>query len=219
MKITSLKKRRKNLKNCLNKFNKILLIIISILFINLSCASSSFSEENLKAKHQIDNLMEDLFNYVKSNKIDKKTNKDQTIKLVQKYLNLDFMARATSGHYWKKASEEQKSKYKNYLIHKIINTINLHLNTLEDMTFQNTNVEKRGKKLIYVKGFVKSMKNDRKKIKLMWKIFSKDYSILDLEVEKISLIRTQKSETMSSLRKNKGDFSQLFENLKKINTQ
>ena len=52
-------------------------------------------------------------------------------------------------------------------------------------------------------------------IKMKWKLFAKDYSLLDLEVEKISLIQSQKSETLSLLKKHKGDFSKLFEEISK----
>ena len=50
---------------------------------------------------------------------------------------------------------------------------------------------------------------------MKWKLFAKDYSLLDLEVEKISLIQSQKSETLSLLKKHKGDFSKLFEEISK----
>ena len=32
--------------------------------------------------------------------------------LIKKYINLDFMSKATTGSFWKKASETQKEKYK-----------------------------------------------------------------------------------------------------------
>ena len=69
------------------------------------------------------------------------------------------MARATSGKYWKKASEEQKKQYKDFLISKIIDSVDLHLKALENISFEHTTSQKRGKKLIYVNGYIKNKTN------------------------------------------------------------
>ena len=50
--------------------------------------------------------------------------------LIKKYINLDFMSKATTGSFWKKASEIQKEKYKAALLKQIVITIEDHLNTL-----------------------------------------------------------------------------------------
>ena len=205
------------MKNYLNKLNKIFFITLTIISINFNCESFASSSELDKAKKQIDNLMFDLFEYVKANKISNKENKNKSILIIKKYLNLDFMAKATSGKYWKNANPNQRETYKEFLISKIIDSVDLHLKALENISFKHTNSQKRGKKLIYVNGFIE---NKRKKVvKIKWKLFSKDNSILDLEVEKISLIQSQKSETISLLKKNNGDFSKLFEEIKKSNTK
>ena len=47
--------------------------------------------------------------------------KKRTIKikfLIQKFVNIDFMARATTGAYWKKATRVQKDKYKVVLLNR-----------------------------------------------------------------------------------------------------
>ena len=213
MKINLLKKRKKNLKNYWNRVKKTFFIVLSIFILNFAVDNSSKANDIEKAKQQIDNLMLDLFNYVKANKDSNKKNKEKSIILIKKYLNLDFMARATSGKYWKNASENQKIQYKDFLISKIIDSVDMHLKALENISFEHTTSQKRGKKLIYVNGYIKNKTNNL--IKMKWKLFAKNYSLLDLEVEKISLIQSQKSETISLLKKYKGDFSKLFDEIKK----
>ena len=152
--------------------------------------------------------MKDLIVYVKN-----KENKKDTIKHKDKlltYLNLDFMARATSGKYWKKASKTEQLNYTNLLFLKILHSINLHTNKLKTMTFVHKKIEKRGKKLIYVKGLLKN--EDKQEVNVIWKMYSKDLTILDLQIEKISLIKTQKSETINLLRKYKGNFKKFLDN-------
>ena len=54
---------------------------------------------------------------------------------------------------------------------------------------------------------------DTKKIKnldITWKLSSKENKILDVEIEKISLIKTQKLEMRPLLKKNKNNFSQFI---------
>jgi ABC-type transporter MlaC component len=137
--------------------------------------------------------------------------------LINKYINLDFMAKATTGSFWKKATDDQKIKYKLVLLHQIVNTIEDHLNTLATMSYKPLSSELRGEKLVYVRGIIEDRKKNNPPINLLWKLSKgKDetFSILDLEIEGISLIRSHKSETTSILRKNKGDFDFLIEKLK-----
>ena len=168
----------------------------------------SYAEVNANAKKQIDNLMHDLVTYVE-NKDKSKKNFSYKKQLI-KYLNLDFMARATSGKYWKTASKKQKEKYKELLFLKIMYSINLHTKKLKEIDFVHKKIEKRGKKLIYVKGLLKN--KDKQEINVIWKMYSKDLTIIDLQIEKISLIKTQKSETINLLRKYKGNFKKFLNN-------
>ena len=46
------------------------------------------------------------------------------------------MARATTGSFWKKATNTQKEKYKSALLKQIVNTIEEHLNTLSTFILQ-----------------------------------------------------------------------------------
>ena len=137
--------------------------------------------------------------------------------LIKKYINLDFMSRATTGRFWKKASEVQKKKYKVALLKQIVLTIEEHLNTLATLSYTPKKSEKRGKKLIYVRGLIEDPNKKKPDINLLWKLAANkngSFLILDLEIEGISLVSSQKAETVSVLRKNRGDFDIL---LKKMN--
>ena len=68
-----------------------------------------------------------------------------------------------------------------------MHSINLHTKKLKNITFIHNKIEKRGKKLIYVKGTLKNADNPG--INIIRKMYSKDLSIIDLQIEKISLIK------------------------------
>ena len=137
--------------------------------------------------------------------------------IIEQYLNLNFMAKATTGSFWNKATNDEKIKYELALLDQIINTVEEHLNTLATLSYKPIKSELRGKKLLYITGVIEDKSKIKPPINLLWKLSKgKDEAIkiLDLEIEGISLIRSHKSETMSILRKNKGDFNDLIEKLK-----
>ena len=138
--------------------------------------------------------------------------------LIKKFINLDFMSRATTGSFWKKATHIQKEQYKNALLKQIVNTIEEHLNTLATLSYKPQKSEARGKKLVYVKGKIKDHNKKLPDVNLLWKL-AKDKSgkflVLDLEIEGISLVSSHKAETMSILRKNQGNFNALLDTFTK----
>jgi len=138
--------------------------------------------------------------------------------LIKQFVNLDFMAKATTGSFWKKATKTQKELYKSALLKQIVSTIEEHLYTLANLSYKPLKTEARGKKLVYVKGIIRDDSKKIPDVNLLWKL-AKDkkgnFLVLDLEIEGISLIRSHKAETMSILRKNKGDFDALLDTFTK----
>ena len=140
--------------------------------------------------------------------------------LIKKYINLDFMSKATTGTFWKKASEKQREMYKTVLLKQIVLTIEEHLNTLATLSYKPTKSERRGKKLIYVRGLIEDPNKKKPDINLLWKLAANkngSFLILDLEIEGISLVSSQKAEAVSILRKNRGNFDTLLNKMTRDN--
>ncbi len=138
--------------------------------------------------------------------------------LIKKYINLDFMSKATTGTFWKKSSEKQREMYKTALLKQIVLTIEEHLNTLANLSYKPTKSEKRGEKLIYVKGLIQDPNKKKPDVNLLWKLAANKNGsvlILDLEIEGISLVSSQKAEALSILRKNRGNFDILLNKMTK----
>ena len=133
--------------------------------------------------------------------------------LIKQYINLNFMAKATTGSFWKKTTDIQKERYKVALLNQIIDTVEDHLNKLSTLNYRTVDVEKRGKKLVYVRGKIEDPDNNQPAVNLLWKLGKTakgSFLVLDLEIEGISLVSSHKSETMAILRKSKGDFQSLL---------
>ena len=175
---------------------------------NIKKANETIEQMLIEAKqHAIDTI-----------NLDPKRRTEKVKLLIQKFININFMARATTGAFWKKATSVQKEKYELALLNQIINTIEVHLNTLSTLSYKTISTELRGKKLVYVRGVITDPKKIKPSINILWKLAAnklKSFVILDLEIENVSLVSSHKAETISILRKNKGSFEALLNQLDK----
>ena len=186
-----------NLKNYwINK----LIIILGIFFLN-----SANADVKIKASQQVSNFLITINEFA--------SEKDSLIKIKKSdelldMVDIEFMSKVTIGKQWKTVSDDEKNIFKKKLFGKFIQFIDLHLEDFKEIKFQEKSIKLRGQKLVYVTGSI-----DTKKIKnldITWKLSSKENKILDVEIEKISLIKTQKLEMKPLLKQNKNNFSQFI---------
>ena len=200
------------MKNYWNKTKKIFVFLF--LFISPLFAHNSYSDDIKNGEHVIQELIAKTQKHaLETIHLSSEERSKKITSIIQQYLNLNFMAKATTGSFWNKATNDEKIKYELALLDQIINTVEEHLNTLATLSYKPIKSEFRGKKLLYINGVIEDKSKIKPPINLLWKLSKgKDEAIkiLDLEIEGISLIRSHKSETMSILRKNKGDFNDLI---------
>ena len=177
-----------------------LIIILGVFFLN-----SANADNKIKASQQVSNFLNTIKEFA--------SEKDSLIKIKRSdelldIVDLEFMSKATVGKHWKTVNNNEKIIFKRKLFNKFIQFIDLHLEDFKEIKFQEKSIKLRGQKLVYVTGSI-----DTKKIKnldITWKLSSKENKILDVEIEKISLIKTQKLEMRPLLKKNKNNFSQFI---------
>ncbi len=177
-----------------------LIIILSIFFFN-----SANADIKIKASQQVSNFLNTIKEFA--------SEKDSLIKIKRSdelldMVDLEFMSRATVVKHWKTVNDNEKIIFKRELFNKFIQFIDLHLEDFKEINFQEKSIKLRGQKLVYVTGSI-----DTKKIKnldIIWKLSSKQNKILDVEIEKISLIKTQKLEMKTFLKKNKNNFTKFI---------
>ena len=178
-----------------------LIIIIGIFFFN-----SANADVKLKASQQVSNFLNQIKNFAsEKEKLKKEKMSSQLLNLI----DIEFMSKVTVGKQWKTVSVNEKNLFKKKLFGKFVQFIDLHLEDFKEVKFNEKSIKLRGEKLVYVTGSI-----DTKKIKnldIIWKLSSKGNKILDVEIEKISLIKTQKMEMKALLKKYKNDFSKFIE--------
>ena len=177
-----------------------LIIILGVFFLN-----SAYADIKIKASQQVSNFLNTIKEFA--------SEKDSLIKIKKSdelldMVDLEFMSKATVGKHWKTVDDNEKIIFKRKLFNKFIQFIDLHLEDFKEIKFQEKSIKLRGQKLVYVTGSI-----DTKKIKnldITFKLSLKENKILDVEIEKISLIKTQKLEMRPLLKKNKNNFSQFI---------
>ena len=190
-----------NKKNLKNYWISPFIVIISILFFNTSSA-----DVKVKAGEKIINFLNVIQEFAsEKEKLKKERKSDELLDMI----DLEFMSKVTIGKLWKTVNDNDKIIFKRRLFNKFIDFIDLHLEDFKEIKFKQKSIKLRGEKLVYIIGSI-----DTKKIKnlnITWKLSSKENKILDIEIEKISLIKTQKLEMKKLLKENKNNFSNFME--------
>ena len=190
-----------NKKNLKNYWISPLIIIIGIFFFNTTSA-----DVKVKASEKITNFLNVIQEFASEKE---QLNKAKKSNKLLDMIDLEFMSKVTIGKLWKTVNDNEKIIFKKRLFNKFIDFIDLHLEDFKEIKFKQKSIKLRGEKLVYVIGSI-----DTKKIKnlnITWKLSSKESKILDVEIEKISLIKTQKLEMKKLLKENKNNFSNFME--------
>ena len=141
-----------NLKNYWNKF-KYILLLVSILFSPMF-TYNSYSDDLQQSNKIINEMITEIQKHaLETIELSSEERSKKITPLINQYINLDFMAKATTGSFWKKATDDQKIKFKLVLLHQIVNTIEEHLNTLVTMSYKPLSSELRGKKISLCKRY------------------------------------------------------------------
>ena len=177
-----------------------LIIILGIFFLN-----SANADIRKKASQQVSNFLNQIKNFASEKDLLKKEEKSNKI---LKLIDIEFMSKVTVGKQWKTVSYDEKKIFKKKLFDKFIQFIDLHLEDFREIKFIEKSIKLRGEKLVYVNGSIDTTKI--KNLNITWKLSLKENKILDVEIEKISLIKTQKLEMRPLLKQNKNNFSQFI---------
>ncbi len=138
-------------------------------------------------------------------------------KLMLDSFDLNGVGKWVLGRYWRRASASERTRYLNLFEEFIIATY-----TKRFKAYTEAKLEISGTTSRKSSAFVNSQINrkDAKPIRLVWRVNFSDgrYQIIDIVVEGVSWIQTQRSEFVSVIRNNNGKISGLIDALtKKIN--
>ena len=119
--------------------------------------------------------------------------------------------------HWRTADADQKSSYKSAIRDVIIGTVVRNFDQLSGLKFTATDSQAKGSQLVLVNGTFTDNNQQHPPIMVGWRVVTADNVsplILDVEIENISMLVTQKQENIAIIRQNQGQFAALIDAMK-----
>ena len=169
------------------------------------------------AKNFIKAMTEDAISMLTVKDISRAERAERFRILMKKNFALKGIAKFVLGRHWRKASEDQKEEYLQLFEDLMVTTYADRFERYSGEKLLIKRAEVRGKKDAIVHTTMVKAGNATKPLKVAWRVRSKGgtYTIIDVMVEGISMIMTQKSEFASFIKQNGGKLAALLVELKK----
>ena len=139
--------------------------------------------------------------------------------LFDRYFDLPTIAKFSAGPYWRAADPDQKIAYQSVIRDVIIGTVVQNFDQLSGLKFTATDSQAKGARLVLVNGTFTDINQQHAPIKVGWRVVIADNAsprILDVEIENISMLITQKQENIAIIRRNEGKFAALIDAMKQL---
>jgi len=110
--------------------------------------------------------------------------------------------------------QTKKTAYESAMRDVIIGTVVRNFDQLSGLKFTATDSQAKGKQLVLVNGTFTDINQQQPPIAVGWRVITADNTpplILDVEIENISMLVTQKQENIAIIRKNEGQFAALID--------
>jgi len=169
------------------------------------------------AMNFIKGVTEDAITMLTVKDITKVERADRFRTLMHKNFALKGIAKFVIGRHWRKASDEVKSEYLKLFEDLMVVIYAERFEKYSGEKLLVKRVEVRNKKDALVYTTMVKANDGAKPLKVNWRVRQKNgvYTIIDVMVEGISMIMTQKSEFSSFIKSNGGELNPLLVELKK----
>ena len=187
------------------------ILLLIALFISIPAQASSQIEA---ANRLIDAIVKDVENYLLTDSGDVSKRRENITKLLDSHFDIPGIARFSAGPYWRAASEEERVNYTQSMRKALIGTITHNFDQLVGLSFTFVDSQAKGSRMVLVRGTFKDKAKKRPPISVGWRVVTSHPApakVLDIEIENISMLVTQKQENIAIIRKNGGRFSALIQ--------
>lgn len=169
------------------------------------------------AKSFIKAMTEDAISMLTVKDISRSERAERFRTLMKKNFAMKGIAKFVLGRHWRKASKEQKEEYLRLFEDLMVSTYADRFERYSGEKLLIKRAEVRGEKDAIVHTTMVKTDNATKPLKVAWRVRVKGgtYTIIDVIVEGISMIMTQKSEFASFIKQNGGELGALLAELKK----
>ena len=193
-------------------------ICLCLLPLFLTALPARASDQIAAANNLITNMISEVETYLEtdSGSIEKRT--ENIIKLLDTHFDLPAIARFSAGPYWRAANEQERNDYVKAMRDVVVGTIVRNFDQLSGLRFTTIDSQTKGDNMVLVRGSFDDTTGKRPPVSVGWRIITPAMApakVLDVEIENISMLVTQKQENITIIRQNEGRFSALIEAMSK----
>ena len=191
-----------------------LFLAFAMMFLVGSQTSFAGTSQIDSANKLVTQMMVDVESILAKDLDDDMARRDNVSALFDRYFDLPTIAKFSAGPYWRAADTDQKTAYESAMRDVIIGTVVRNFDQLSGLKFTATDSQAKGKQLVLVNGTFTDINQQQPPIAVGWRVITADNTpplILDVEIENISMLVTQKQENIAIIRKNEGQFAALID--------
>ena len=205
--------------NAQMKRGRFILFTASLFFASLvfsgGWVQTAAAERLTIAENLVSELLAELEEIeVKSSTLSTEARKERLTNIMDTYFDVEGITRFTAGRYWRAASTEQRQTYSELFRGVLLSEASNRFEQILNFSFTPTNAQARGDKLILVTGIAMDQSGQIPDTEIIWRLSArkgKPIQIIDLEIENISMLKTQQDENTALIKRSGGDFSALIE--------
>ena len=193
-------------------------VCLCLLPLFLTSVPARASDQIAAANNVITSMISQVESYLEtdSGNIEKRT--ENIAKLLDTHFDLPAIARFSAGPYWRAANEQERVDYVQTMRDVVIGNVVRNFNQLSGLRFTTIDSQAKGDKMVLVRGVFNDSTGKRPPVSVGWRVITPAMApakVLDVEIENISMLVTQKQENITIIRQNGGRFSALIEAMRK----
>ena len=192
------------------------LFIAALVGVGLSSGPAKADEFGAGAKKFIEILTSDAISMLTVEDISKTERADRFRRLMNENFAIKGIAKFVIGRHWRKATESEKKEFLQLFEDLLVDTYadRFAKYSGEKLLVKKSEVRGKGDALVHT---IMIRVDGAKPLKVTWRVRGKKgiYKIVDIMVEGISMVVTQKSEFASFIQKNGGSLGPLLIELRK----
>jgi phospholipid transport system substrate-binding protein len=201
---------------------KKIILVVCFMFLSISSVNAAVVKvSGDKAEAVVQLAADEALDFLETQKEDwdDQVVEDKFSEILSKHFNVNYIAKASLGQYWKKASDTEKAAYLDVFEDNIVKVYSVRFKEYTDQVIEVEKSSVRGRGDVIVFSRVVSGNGDQPPLDVDWRVrLQKDgsYKIIDLDVAGVSMLITQKNEYRSIIEQNGGKVQALIDELEDI---
>ena len=194
-------------------FFKLLTGFLTLITLTLAPLSMAKADRVIEAEALIDQLVIESLALVNNTALDQAGREEEINRLLDSYFDFETITRASTGQYWRAASQDEKARYADLFKNVLVRSLAGQLDQLTGLTYQADGHVPKGDKMLLLNGVVSDPAGNQADIILSWRLATlpdKPVRVIDVQVENISMLKTQQQENKAIIRKGGGKFAALI---------